>query len=262
MMKFNKLWRQVQVLDTECTHADPAQAEIVELAVAIWDTDWRYECVMFGSQTPMPPEASAVTHIHPDQIVNLPTFVNSPEQVISMLVTNRNYYVSHNTKYDRTVLHMHLNEMDADLAHMVTDPDRWICTLRLSRRAWPQAASYAQSYLRYWLNLPVPPELISHRAEPDTQVCVVLLERVVQELVDQGQLNPNVDLAPQLVSLTQAPIPVSTWPFGKHKGKTFAQLDTDYLLWCVDNLTSLNEQDPHHDADLAESVRAELEHRL
>jgi hypothetical protein len=80
--------------------------------------------------------------------------------------------------------------------------------------------------------------------------------------VDQGQLNPNLDLAPQLVSLTQAPIPVSTWPFGKHKGKSFVDLDTDYLLWCVDNLKYLNEQDPDHDADLAETVRLTLERRV
>ncbi len=261
-MKFNKLWRQVLVLDTECTHADPTQAEIVELAVATWDHAWQMESVLFGSRQPMPPEASAVTHIHPDAIVHLPLFVQSAEQVISMLVSDRNYYVSHNIKYDRHVLGTHLHQMEPDLARMVTDPDRWICTLRLSRLAWPQANSHAQSYLRYWLNLPVSADLISHRAGPDTQVCVSLLERVVQELTEQGVLNTNADLAPQLVRLTQAPIPVVTWPFGKHKGKLFADLDTDYLLWCLDNLKYLNEQDPDHDPDLAEAVRITLESRL
>lgn len=261
-MRFLKLWPQVLVLDTECTHADPTQAEIVELAVATWDQTWRLKSELFGSRDPMPPEASAVTHIHADQIVNLPTFMESPQVVVPMLVTDRTYYVSHNVNYDAQVLCNHLKQMEPDLAHMISEPDRWICTLRLSRRAWPSAASHAQNYLRYWLNLPVPHDLISHRAAPDTQVCVALLERVVQELVDQGQLNTNADLAPQLVQLTQAPIPVTMWPFGKHKGKTFAELETDYLLWCVDNLKSLNEQDPDHDPDLAESVRAELERRL
>lgn len=250
------------MLDTECTHADPTQAEIVELAVATWDQTWHYTCELFGSEQPMPPEASAVTHIHADQIVHLPTFVNSADQVIPMLVSDRNYYVSHNIKYDVSVLHAHLHNMDTELAHMVTDPDRWICTLRLSRRAWPQAHSHAQSYLRYWLNLNVPHELISHRALPDTQVCVCLLERVVQELTDQGQLNPHEDLAPQLVSLTQAPIPMTKWPLGKHKGKLMEDLDTEYLLWCVDSLKYLNPQDPDHDLDLTEAVRQELELRL
>lgn len=261
-MNFNPLWRQVCVLDTECTHADPAQAQIVELAVATWDQTWNYSCELFGSEQPMPPEASAVTHIHPDQLENLPTFVNSPDIVIPMLVSDRNYYVSHNIKYDRAVLGTHLHNMEPDLARMVTDPDRWICTLRLSRRAWPQAHSHAQSYLRYWLNLGVSHDLISHRALPDAQVCVHLLARVVQELTDQEQLNPHEDLAPQLVQLTQAPIPVTTWPFGKHKGKSFTDLDTDYLCWCVDNMKYLNSQDPDHDPDLAESVRQELERRL
>jgi DNA polymerase III epsilon subunit-like protein len=262
MIKFNKLWREVLVLDTECTHADPHQAEIVELAVAKWDQNWQYVCELFGSQKPMPPEASAITHIHPDQIAHLPTFVQSPEQVIPMLVSDRNYYVSHNIRYDRDVLGQQLNQMDADLARMITDPNRWICTLRLAKRAWPQAASHTQSYLRYWLNLPVPHHVVSHRAEPDTQVCVHLLERVVQELLNQGQITWDQHLAPQLVQLTQAPIPVSMWPFGKHKGKSFSELDTDYLLWCVDNLKFLNEQDADHDPDLTETVRLTLERRL
>lgn len=261
-MNFNPLWRQVCVLDTECTHADPHQAQIVELAVATWDQSWHYACELFGSDHAMPPEASAVTHIHADQIENLPTFVNSVDVVIPMLISDRNYYVSHNIKYDTQVLNSHLSHMHADVADLLSDPDRWICTLRLSRRAWPQATSHAQTYLRYWLNLPVPHDVISHRALPDTQVCVQLLAYVVQELVNQGQLNPHEDLAPQLVKLTQAPIPVTTWPFGKHKGKLFADLDTDYLLWCVDNLKFLNPQDADHNPDLVESVRQELERRL
>jgi DNA polymerase III epsilon subunit-like protein len=262
MMRFNKLWRQVLVLDTECTHADPTQAEIVELAVAHWDQTWIMEQALFGSSTPMPPEASAVTHIHPDQIAHRPTFVQSAPQVLNMLVTDRTHYVSHNVKYDAQVLCNHLNQLEPDLAHMISEPDRWICTLRLSRRAWPSAASYAQNYLRYWLNLPVPHDLTSHRAAPDTQVCVSLLERVVTELINQGQIQEHTDLATQLVQLTLAPIPVTTWPFGKHKGKPFSELETDYLLWCVDNLKFLNEQDADHDPDLAESVRWELESRL
>ena len=261
-MKYNKLWRQIMVLDTECTHAQPDQAEIVELAVATWDQEWSYEHSLFGSKQPMPPEASAVTHIHPDWISHLSTFDQSMEQVVPMLVKDQSYFVSHNVNYDRHVLMRNLENLGNDLVNWVSDPDKWICTLRLSRRAWPHMMSHAQTYLRYALDLDVDQNLVSHRAWPDTQVCVSLFMRLVDELVSQGLLDADEDLAPQLVRLTQAPIPVTTWPFGKHKGKAFGDLDTDYLLWCVDNLKYLDPQDVDHDADLSESVRAELERRL
>lgn len=253
---------QLLVLDTECTHADPELAEIVELAVAKHDHVWHFESCLFGSQQPMPPAASAVTHIHADWLRGKPTFIQSMDKVFGMLVTDRAYFVSHNTKYDRQVLGRHLHQMEPELARMCVDPDRWICTLRLSKWAWPQSASHAQNYLRYAVNLDVDHTLVAHRAEPDTRICVALLERIVQELVHQGLLDVNQDLPAQLVQLSQQPIMLQTWPFGKHKGKTFKELDTDYLLWCVDNMKSLNEQDPEFDPDLAESVRVTLERRL
>lgn len=271
-MTYEELFRQVLVLDTECTHADPHLAEIVELAVAKWhgsihiqgkaqDT-WTYACEMFGSLNPMPPEASAVTHIHASMISNKPLFVDSTDKVMHMLVSDRPYFVSHNVKYDRHVLTAHLNRMVPELATMCADADRWICTLRLSRRAWPSLASHSQNYLRYALNLDVSLDLHAHRAEPDTRVCVSLFTRCVQELVHQGLLDVNQDLAPQLVRLTQQPIACVSWPFGKHKGKLFSDLDTDYLLWALDNMKYLNAQDPDFDPDLAESVRQTLEQRI
>lgn len=256
------LLKQVLVLDTECTHADPNLAEIVELAVAKWTGSWHYDARLFGSKQSMPPEASAVTHIHPDWLKDLPTFVQSVDEVISMLVSDRSYFVSHNVKYDRHVLGRALHQIDAELARMCVDPNRWICTLRLSKWAWPNLTSHAQSYLRYALNLPVCASLVSHRAEPDTRVCVALFEQIVHELIHAHMLNPKQDLAPQLVYLTQQPIVVNSWPFGKHKGKSFRELDTEYLLWALDNTKALNEQDPAFDADLAETVRLTLERRL
>jgi exodeoxyribonuclease X len=271
-MKQDQLLRKVLVLDTECTHADPGLAEIVEMAVAKWHSSisvqdklqhtWQYECEMFGSTKPMPPEASAVTHIHPSMLLNKPTFVDSMDTIMNMLVSDRPYFVSHNVKYDRHVITSHLKRMEPELADMVADVDRWICTLRLSRRLWPNFSSHAQNFLRYALDLDVSHDLIAHRAEPDTKVCVSLFERCVQECVHQGLIDVNEDWAPQLVKLTQQPVAMLAWPFGKHKGKLFADLDTDYLLWALDNMKYLNEQDPDFNPDLAESVRVTLESRL
>lgn len=261
MEKLESLWKNVCILDTECTHADPSQAEIVELAVATWNQDWSVRSHLFGCSH-MPPAASAVTHIHCDLLKNLSTFDSSVDQVVDMLVSDCKYYVCHNAKYDRHVLQTNLNKIDSDLAELVSDSKKWICTLRLSRHTWPLADSYAQNYLRYWLDLDVCQKLHAHRAGPDTLVCAALFERIVETLLEQGRLNLDKNLEDQLFDLSNQVIPVTNWPFGKHKHVPLEELTTDYLLWCVDNMSMLNEKDPDFDLDLYESVRVTLEKRV
>jgi hypothetical protein len=101
-----------------------------------------------------------------------------------------------------------------------------------------------------------------HRAGADVITCGALLQRICLDLIDQNRLDVSMPLAPQLTELCASAIPIMKWPFGKHKGKLIADLDTDYLLWCVDNMNALNHKDPDFDLDLYESVRHNLESRL
>lgn len=262
-MSIDEFLSQVLVVDTECTHAEPAQAQIVELGVATWNNmaqDWQSESQLY--QAVMPPAASAVTGISNRMIAHADVFGSNVHEVLSMLDVNLPIWVAHNVKYDRTVMSLNLQMAIPELAQVIDQQVTWLCTLRLARHTWPQAVSFQQNYLRYWLDLPVSDSVGVHRAGADVVTCGALLQRICADLIEQNRLDIHMPLAPQLTELCASAIPVITWPFGKHKGKLIVDLDTDYLLWCVDNMNSLNHTDPDFDMDLYESVRINLESRL
>lgn len=256
----------VTVLDTETTNPLPEQAEMVELATAHYHNGWTVQESLFGIDGGIPPEASAKNQISNRMIAGLPTFGDSVEKVLGMLDLDRPYLVAHNARYDRTVLAHSWRRADmAELADIVDQDDRWICTWRLSKHAYQHTFSdqlYGQNYLRYRLDLPVDDNLGVHRAGADVQVCAALLERLIDDLLDQHKIKANRPLGPQLVSLTQQPIVLKIWPLGKHRGTPVADLETDYLIWAVDNVKSLDPADPSFDIDLYETVRHNLESRL
>ena len=265
MNRLTEFLNSVCVVDTECTHADPDQAEIVELGVAEHDatTDtWHVKQELFGSMQPMPPAASAVTGISRAMIDQLPTFDQHADLVLRMLNLDKPIWVAHNAQYDRKVLNRALQAVDSELATWVDQNVIWLCTLRLSRHVWPHAESHAQAYLRYWLDLPVPDSVGVHRAGADVHTCAALLTRICEELVIQKRLMPDQPWIPQLEKICTSAVPIHTWPWGKHKGEPLAQLSTDYMLWCVENMRQLNPDHEDWDFDMYENVRQELERRL
>ena len=265
MKNIDKFLSHVLIVDTECTHAQPDLAEIVELGVAIYvqpDNVWQKVDQLYSCEHGMPPAASAVTGISNRMIQNHTRFGTDITQTLHMLDVTKPTWVAHNVKYDSVVIHRALTAHVPELAQVIQDQVQWLCTLRLARHTWPHAESFAQNYLRYWLDLDVPDHVGVHRAGADVITCGSLLKAICVELKAQGRLDTSQDLLPQLITLCESPIPVTVWNMGKHKGKLITDVDTDYLLWCVDNLKPLHPQDPEFDLDLYESVRQELERRL
>ena len=261
----NQFFESVVVLYTETTHADPQLAEIVEMATVVQtDQSWCVNSMLFGCSGGMPPEASAVTCISNQMIAGLPSIDQSMHAVIGMLGSEAEYFVAHNAKYDQSVLVRAFEHSSVpELAQMFADPTRWICTLRLSRHMYGDAvSSHRQNYLRYALDLDVDHSLTVHRAGDDARVCAALLETLVRDLIQTGRISSDQPIAPQLVDLCAQPIPISVWPLGKHRGTLLSDLETDYLLWAVDNINSLQSTAAEADSDLIHSVTEELLSRL
>lgn len=51
------------------------------------------------------------------------------------------------------------------------------------------------------------------------------------------------------------------WPFGKHKGKTLAELPSHYLTWCLDNVKQLNPESGDFNAFLHGAVCIRLDEK-
>jgi exodeoxyribonuclease X len=258
---------QALVLDTETTGLDPTTAEIIEFATALYqDSQWKISTKLFNTPNGIPPESSAKNQISNRMVQGSPYFDQSVLfDVLDMLGAPK-YFVAHYAEYDRSVLVSSFERMNqGDVAAMFANQDLWICTWRVARHIYSptfQDKSYAQNYLRYRLDLPVPDSIGVHRAGADVEVCGALIERLIEDGINQGVLDPNREIGLQLVELTQKAVPVKTWPTGKHKGQVLESIPTEYYLWSMENQGILRENDPGYDFDLAESVRKILEVRL
>lgn len=108
----------------------------------------------------------------------------------------------------------------------------WVCTWKVSLRAWPAYVSHSNQALRYELKLDEEPDfdpaaaMPPHRALPDAMVTAFILRK-------QLALRP----LERLIEISAEP-GVLYWIGGqKHKGKTFKEValaDPSYLTWIVE----------------------------
>ena len=259
----------VVVLDTETTNLHAELAEIVEVASAVYVNDrWQVASRLLGAVNGIPPEASAKNNISNRMIAGLPTFEQESDGVADLLNWDRaTYFVAHNCRYDQDVLaHSWAKMGSVSDAEKALDRSRWICTHRLSKHLLRDVdfpdMQYNLSFLRYKLDLPIPEDVVAHRAGADTLVCAILFEFLVDYATEIGRIDPSGDVGQQMHDLCWSTIPYVIWPFGKNKGKPLAEIGTDYYMWAMQNMDALNEDKAGYDADLAASVAAELERRL
>lgn len=258
----------VTVLDTETTNLHAELAEIVEVAGAVYvNQQWQVSSMLLGAENGIPPEASAKNNISNKMISGLPLFSQRSDQVATLLNWDgAAYLVAHNCRYDQDVLALAwANAGDLVRPSYALDQSRWICTHRLSKHLlnydFPDM-QYNLSYLRYRLDLPVPDNTAAHRAGDDTLTCALLFEFLVDYAIATGIVEDSPDLGTQIHALCWAPIYYTTWPFGKHRGRPLAEIETDYYIWAMQNMDALNEDRDGYDPDLAASVATELEKRL
>ena len=267
-MSRDSFLQTVSVIDTETTNLDPAKAEIVEIAGATYNGhSWLVSDMLLGSVNRIPPEASAKNHISQRMIAGLPIFSESVDKVKVVLGWDNRYIVAHNCQYDQTVLAVAWETSGlSDDTEKAVDRSNWICTHRLSKHLlhgvdFPDM-QYNLNYLRYKLDLPIPDDTVSHRAGADTLTCAILFEFLLDYAIATGAVCDNHTVGDQLVNLCWSPIKMKSWPFGKNKGRLLSEIETDYYMWAIGNMDSLNEDYESYDPDLAASVASELESRI
>ena len=130
-----------RVIDTETTSSDPKEAKIVSIASIDLDRDGGFSNpldVLCDPQCPIPPEASAVNHIIDDDVRGRPLF----REIIDRF-GGADVYIAHNAAYDRVLL-------DEALGH-----PKWICTMKVAYRVWPDAPGFSNQAMRPTVELAV-----------------------------------------------------------------------------------------------------------
>jgi DNA polymerase III epsilon subunit-like protein len=193
-------------------------------------------------------EAMEIHNITPNMIANQPSY---GELDIShkLLEYNdkENYLIAHNINFDLGMLEKEGFENSYTL----------IDTLRCTKHLLPDLPYYRLQYLRYGLKLNELEEeeavkmniiIKAHDAIGDVLVMKLLLSRLVK--ITQEKF-PTKNPMQHLALLTQTPVLIKIFKFGKHKDKEIADVvksDKGYISWMQKNM------------DLDEDMRFTLEH--
>jgi exodeoxyribonuclease X len=228
---------RLRVVDLETTGGD-RNSEIIEVGFVdvVRDGDgWRAlppVTRLFRPKGEISVHAMAVHHLTPEDFCDADPHCDE-YALREMFAEPADVMVAHSARFER-----------AFIADTATGGLPWICTVRSAKAVWPQAPGHSNQVLRYWRGLRLDPALANpaHRAGPDAWVTAHLLLDLLKEA--------SVE---QMIEWTREPRRLERIPFGKHRGKPWAEPPDDYLRWMASQLDM--------DVDVVAAARQELERR-
>lgn len=236
-------------LDTETTGNQPDKDFLCQLAFKTADETF---CELFKPPISIPPEASAVTHITDKHVADKPAFKESSNYgaIKLMLEDPTAVMIAHNARFDTAIL-----------ANDDIFPVNIICTLRVARaldknNVIPQ---YKLQYLRYYLGIDI--EADAHDALGDVLVLEQLFKRLYAKVLEEIKKDPlaltgtppsqggeEMQVLEKMIEISSRPSLMNLFSFGKHNGKTVAEvasIDRNYLDWML----TQKEQNPDTEED-------------
>ena len=215
--------KKIIFLDTETTGNEPKKDFLCQLA---YKTDGETFCELYKPSIPIPPEASAITHITNKMVADKKAFKESSEykKIKKLLESPDSIMVAHNNKFDFEII------KNEDII-----PSNTICTLRVARaldkdNVIPQ---YKLQYLRYYLDIDI--EASAHDALGDVLVLEKLYERLLAKIMKEEKISEE-EAIEKMIDISSRPSLMNMFNFGKYNGKTVAEVsntDRGYLEWML-----------------------------
>ena len=220
----------IRVIDFETTGLPP-EADVVEAAYldvvngGVIDGPGWSEVVC--SLRPVSVEARAAHHISDKEIGAGIEWMHATAMIMSPYPEN--LYCAHNADFEKSFFN--------------PPGSRWIDTYKCALRLWPDSPRHTNSVLRYFIEGCDPGEagMPPHRALPDCHVTARILIKAL-----------SLATVEQLIAWSDEPPLLPKVPMGKHFGKPWSEVPTDYLEWAT-------RQD--FDGGVAHTVRVELAKR-
>lgn len=226
------------LFDTETTGASEHD-RIIQVGAMVVHT--RDEIEVYDelclADVPISLEAMEIHNITPDVIENQPPYAELTfTQALQTHNTPENYLIAHNIKFDLAMIEKEGFENHYQL----------IDTLRCAKHLLPDMPYHRLQYLRYALELyktegaeasKLAITIKAHDAIGDVLVMKLLLSKLV--LLAKEQFPETKNPMETLVTLTQTPVLIKTFKFGKHKDKEVAEVakeDRGYLNWMKSNM--------------------------
>jgi len=212
------------VLDTETTGLKQEDRAVsLALVRVVEGVVQDHSYYLLNPQLPIPPETTAIHGITDDDVKDAPTLDATLPDICTQVLTT-NAYVAHNAPFDRRMV-----------PGITSLP--WIDTLVMAHLVYPDLESYRNEALREHLKLDCSAFVGNpHNALYDAQVTARLFLHLIPLFVEKY---PMVTTIPQLVTFLEEedakPRLLTTCFLPKHKGKKWADVDSGYLQWIVNN---------------------------
>ncbi|MDQ7047043.1 MAG: exonuclease domain-containing protein [Sulfurovum sp.] len=189
-----------------------------------------------STEVPISIEAMAIHNITPDVIENQPPYAElNFTKKLDEYNSIENYLIAHNISFDLTMIQKEGFQNNYTL----------IDTLRCAKHLIDEMPSHALQYLRYALELykiegaeasKLGVTIKAHDAIGDVLVMKLLLSLLVKRIQEKfAGVNPMKKLA----ELTQTPVLLKTFKFGKYKDRDIAEIvnaDKGYINWMTKNM--------------------------
>lgn len=253
MLKYK--YMKIIFFDTETTGNEPKKDLLCQLAYKIGSESF---CELYKPSIPIPPEASAITHITNRMVADKEAFQESNEykKIKELFEDKDSVVVAHNAKFDIAI-------MDNEKIY----PSNFICTLRVARALDKENVipQYKLQYLRYYLDIDIEAE--AHDALGD----VLVLEKLFERLINKMKETPSAfgisplaggeeiqnQIIKRMIDISSRPSLMNLFSFGKHNGKTVAEvarIDPGYLDWML----TQKEQNPENEEDWIYTLKHHL----
>jgi DNA polymerase-3 subunit epsilon len=159
------------IVDIETTGGYAANNAITEVAIVLYDGNRevkRYETLV-RPEMAIPRYVQVLTGITDEMVADAPPF-EAVAGIIHEYLRDA-VFVAHNVNFDYSFLHHQLQACGYELN------SKKLCTVRLSRKAFPGAPSYSLGNICQHLGIAVPNR---HRAGGDASATVLLFEKILQ----------------------------------------------------------------------------------
>ncbi|MEM1221060.1 MAG: exonuclease domain-containing protein [Bacteroidota bacterium] len=177
--------RLYAIVDLETTGGRASRDKITEIAIVLHDGQQildQFESLV-NPECPIPYGITELTGISQEMVTDAPKFYEIAKKVVEM--TEGAVFVAHNVRFDYSFLQAEFRRLGFTFSR------KNLCTVRLSRKAFPGLPSYSLGKLIRHFDIQVPAR---HRAMADTLATVELFQRILAQQESEDHVYSLVNL--------------------------------------------------------------------
>ncbi len=172
--------KKYAIIDIETTGGTSKRDKITEIGVVVTDGEKVIDSFhsLVNPERTIPPHITRITGITDDMVEDAPFFYEIAKDLVQ--ITENTIFVAHNVRFD----YGFIKEEFGRLGYTFTK--RQLCTVRLSRKAFPGLKSYSLGNLIKHFDIPVNAR---HRALEDAQATAIIFHKILAKEKTKDDIN-------------------------------------------------------------------------